>query len=275
MRVEITRTTPVFAPPRDSGVFVQWVMQDLGTSPAEFTFSLDRAESPTGPFTQVVSGLTEFHYFDKHVRSDTDSFEAQNLLSLRRTVYYRVVATSSAGTLAAVSEVGDRLPHRIAAMRRKIQRDIAVMLRAGAGLPFAILKRRHWGRRCPRCLDKVTKTVLDSKCPVCAGTGFQGAYHEPVRITARKGVTNVQTSVAPGGVSEVNQLDFTMLDYPLMAVDDVIVEIHTDRRFVVRAVTQTELRGVPVHQKLVMSELARDNVAYSVLVGNGASPTLY
>ncbi len=77
------------------------------------------------------------------------------------------------------------------------------------------------------------------------------------------------------GIVEVNQIDFTLLDYPAIAADDLLAELHSNRRYIVKHVTRTELRGVCVHQKLVISELARDSIEYRIVLGNGTTPALY
>ena len=274
MLLSITRTTPIYAPTAHSGVFVQWDVSDVPAS-GDLRFKLERAESPQGPFELVVNGLSDYHYFDGHVESQSSATEAQGHLSLQRHLYYRVTATAGASYVTAVEAVGDRLPTRQRLLRKKIQRDIAITFRVGSGVPFAVLKRRHWGTRCVACFDKLTKSITNAKCLSCFGTGYLNGYHAPVRVSARKGTTNVQTQIAPQGRVETNQIELTILDYPLLAPDDLIVEVNTDRRYIIRHVTRTELRGVPVHQKLVMSELARDSIEYSVQVGSGATPTYY
>jgi len=274
MLLKITRTTPIYAPTAHNGVFVQWTVTEVPAA-SDLRFTLERGEGPTGPFQLVASGLPDYHYFDQHLESTTNAYEAHGHLSLQRHVYYRVVAAAGSTVVTAVAEVGDQLPTRQRLLRKKIQRDIAVAFRVGNGVPLAILKRRHWGCRCTRCFDKLTKSVTNSKCTSCFGTGFVDGYHPAVKVSAKKGTMNVQTQVAPQGKVEINQIDLTVLDYPLIAVDDIVVELRTDRRYVVKHVTRTELRGVPVHQKLVMSELARDSIEYSVQVGSGATPTYY
>jgi len=273
MQVQITRTTPIYAPTPKSGVFVQWL---VSAPPAgAISFTLERGGGPNGPFETVAQGLTDYHFYDQHVESLTNAVEALGQLSLQRHIYYRVTALSGTESAQATAVVGDQLPRRQYLLRRKIQRDITVGFKVGSGTPWTVLKRRQWGVRCTKCFDKLTKMVTNSKCPVCLGTSYVGGYHDPVNITSRKGVTSVQTTVAPQGKIEVNLLEITMLDYPLVAQDDVFVERNTDRRYVVRHVTRTELRGVPVHQKVTLSELARDSVEYTVPVGAGSIPTYY
>lgn len=274
MQVSLKRTTPIFAPNASSGVFVQWSVSDVPTGETP-TFTLERAGGPEGPFTVVARNLAGFHFYDKHYEATSSATESPAPLALQKNLYYAVSATAGGIVARDVQPVGDQLPTRQFLLRKKIQRDIVIGFKIGSGIPMQILTRRRWGTRCPVCFDKLTKTVTNSKCTSCYGTGYTGGYHDPVRIQGRKGTTNVQVSMSPQGQAEVNQIDFTMLDYPLVATDDVFVEVRTGRRYVVKHVTRTELRGVPVHQKLVLSELARDSVEYLIPAGNGTTPVFY
>lgn len=258
MKITITRTTPTYLG-SNAGVFVQWIVEEAPVNTA-LEFTVYRAGSPSGPFEVVMEGLTAPHYYDQHIPSYPYEQTLAHM-SLQRTLYYRVEA---GGVTSATVPVGDRLPRRIQLMRRKMQRDFAVALRVGSGVPFSVLPRMHWGIRCTACFDKLTKKVMNTKCTTCFGTGFVDGYHTPYNILARKGTTNVQTSTAPQGVVEVNQIQVTLLDYPRVEVLDVLAETRQDRRYVVKHVTRTELRGVPVHQQAVVSELARDSIEYRI-----------
>lgn len=272
MRVVLTRTTPIYTNPATSGVFVQWHVEDPPTTP--LTFRLQKSGSPNGPFETLVSGFTGFHYYDA-IKPYVEGEEQQNPFSLQRDVFYTVTAEAAGTELSRMTlAVGDYLPRRQFLLRRKMHRDIRVGFKFNS-IPWVLFKRKQWGVRCTACYDSLTNTVLNSKCLVCFGTGFEGGYEAPFHLLARKGTTNPQISMAPQGLVEVNQIELTLLDYPTIAVDDVLSELRQNRRYVVKHVSRTELRGVPVHQKLVISELARDSVEYSLIVEMGASPTYY
>ena len=56
----------------------------------------------------------------------------------------------------------------------------------------------------------------------------------------------------------------TILDYPMVEIDDIIVEIRTNRRYLVKRKMSTEARRVLVHQDLQVSELSRSAVEYTI-----------
>lgn len=292
MEVKITRTTPIYRHPENTGVFVQWHVE--GTSTSDIVFKLERSGSPEGPFELVMDSLTSFHFFDdlRHVPVPepeitsaeactglpdtvvTPTRENVNFLSLHRQIYYRVTATTGGQTFEHVRPLGDNLPRKQYLLRRKIQRDIRVGFKF-SGIPLVVLKRRHWGTRCATCFDLLTKRVTKSKCDDCFGTGFEGGYFEPVRITGRIGVDNIQTQITQHGKVDTNQKQLTILDYPVLEEADIIVELRQNNRYIVRTITQTELQTVTVHQRAIISEVERDSIEYRLPVNTDHLPIIY
>ena len=278
MEVEITRTTPIYRSPESTGVFIQWVVKHPPVSGVGAA-RLERSGSPEGPFELVVDNINTYHYFDKFRDTPAPGLgltrENLNFLSLAREVYYRLTVLGADGSSArVVREVGDELPKRQSLLKRKIQRDIRVGFKFN-GVPIAVLKRKHWGIRCVDCFDLLTKRVTTSKCNTCFGTGFEGGYYEPVRISGRISVKNVQTDITVQGKADINQTQLTMLDFPILEDDDIVVHLNTNQRYIVKHVTRTELRTVPVHQKILLSELERSSVEYRLIVNKDHLPVIY
>lgn len=292
MELQITRTTPIYRHPETTGVFLQWTVE--GVTSADLIFKIERSGSPEGPFEDVIDNITTFHFFDalRHVpvpeptvpetdhcsgipdEPTVETRENLNFLSLHRQVYYKVTATHPDGEVSHIRPLGDELPRRQFLLRRKIQRDIRVGFKFNS-VPLVILKRRHWGLRCEVCFDKLTKQVTKSKCEECYGTGFKGGYFDPVRVNGRIGVDNIQTQIAQHGKVDVNQKQLTMLDYPILEEADIIAELRQNNRYIVKTITQTELRTVTVHQRAIISELERDSIEYRLVINADHIPVIY
>lgn len=277
--ITITRTTPIYRSPQQTGVFVQWVVEN----PADIvlqTYTLERAGSPDGPFETVIANLDHFQFFDDlrdQPAPSTGSRENLNFLSLHRQVYYRVSVRAESGvTYTSVpTPIGDRLDRRNMLLRRKLQRDLSVGLQKFNGVPVSILKRRRWGTRCPACFDALTKSVTKPKCEVCYGTGYDGGYWDPVETHARFTVTAPQTTITSMGKVDITQMRLYLLDYPVLEPDDIIVHKYMNRRYLVKQLTQTELRTVPVHQVAIINELPRDSVEYRIPINADTTPIVY
>jgi hypothetical protein len=276
MRVEITRTTPIYNNPATTGVFVQWKVEQPPANTA-IVFAIERAGSPEGPFEAIASNINTFHYFDggRHIPVPTDGTrENLNFLSLQRNIYYRITATAGTETVQSVEPVGDQLPRRQFLLRRKMHRDIRVGFKFSS-VPLIVLKRRHWGLRCRECFDLLTKKVTKSRCETCYSTGFEGGFFDPVKIEGRLSVYAVQEQMTQQDIVENEQKQLTVLDYPLLEIEDVVAELRMNKRYVVKHVSRTELRTVPVHQRAVLSELSRDAIEYRLFINEAHIPVIY
>lgn len=272
LSIQITRLLPLF--PR--GVFFQWDLVD-STESGTYVFDVYRSGSPEGPWTALITGAANiYNYSDVLPTTATQDAAEINQLSLTRGIFYRVVAIPpSSNRVEVVSVVEPRLdgPQRL--LKRKILRDESLMFRKLNGVEIAVCKRRHWGPRCTVCWDKVTKTVTRASCIACYGTGFTSGYFTPILTLGRRGTLPAAKQLAPQGVSEYRPTQVTILDAPKVEPDDLLVFLKDNKRFIVKAVIQTELKTVGVHQKLEVSELARSSIEYRLAVDAERIPPLF
>lgn len=277
--VEITRTTALFP----SAVFVQWNITRDETG--EHTVDLYRSGSPTGPWQEVALAMVDaYHALDEKFNlpptmGQTDLQLGLNLFSLSKEVYYKVVVTPPTGMAgryeSVPTSIEPALDVRTRLLKRKILRDEAVAFRRLNGVPLAVLKKRHWGKRCRECWDPVSNGATHEHCPYCYGTGIEHGFWNPVYVRGRKSAAPVQTQMSAHGDSDVKKVLFTLLDYPHVEKHDVIVDLRRNDRYEVEMVTATELKGVYVHQTVTASQLARSSVEFAVLVDPTNTPPLY
>jgi len=274
LTVEITRLLPLF--PR--GVFFQWDLINP-TEIGSYCFDVYRSGSPEGPWEPLLMGGVDiYNYSDVLPTTSTQDAGAINQLSLTRGIFYRVVVTPPSGrdySVEVVSVVEPRLagPQRL--LKQKILRDESLTFKKLNGVEIAVVKRMHWGPRCVKCWDKTTKTVTRANCSTCFGTGFSPGYFAPLLTLGRRGTIPSAKQIAPQGVAEYRPTQVTILDAPKVEPDDILVFLKDNKRFIVKAVLQTELRTVGVHQKLEVSELARSSVEYRLVVDPARIPPLF
>lgn len=256
MKPTITRIIPLY--PKTN--FVQWTVDDPDSIVS--SFSLLRSGSPSGPFEAVVSGLSADTFFFND--------ESPGPYGITTRIWYQVQATPLSGAINSV--LSD--PHSVSSNKydaknkilRKARRDLSITLSKLSGVRITILKRRRFGERCPDCYNPQTKDVVTSSCVTCYGTSYRGGYYEAFPTWAKIDPVSTQEIFDRSGPSEVAMFGVTILDYPLVELDDVIVENSTNRRFVVKRKASTESRGAVVHQDLQVSELSRAAVEYSIPV---------
>lgn len=272
--IKISRTIAI----HPGKLFLQW---DL-VSPTEagaYLFDVYRGASPDGPWTLLRGGAQNaYNHLDTLPAGPAAASNDQNDLSLSRGIFYRVVVTPPsgvAGQTEAVSIVEPTLDGRQRLLKRKMLRDLAMGLKKLNGIPVALVKRMHWGIRCTKCFDKYTKESVRANCTTCFGTGFSPGYHTPVITLARRSPTAVETTMAPEGKTDINVLQVWMLDVPRAEEDDVLIFLPDNRRFLIKKVLPTELKTVTVHQKLIVSELARSSVEFRLVVDSTRIPPLF
>lgn len=272
--ITITRTIPFYP----NGVFIQWDITDPSDTGTYF-FTVERSGSSGGPWETLLTDKPDiYNYVDRLATSQGATEEAPNQLSLVRGVYYRVTCTPpSGGTNRAVdvTAVEPRLEGRQRLLKRKILRDETVMLKKLNGVPVAVLKRRRWGTRCPKCFDKYTKESMRANCVNCYGTTFVGGYYEPIVTYAKRGTTPNIAVTTPQGKVDGATTNVTMLDIPGVQDQDILVFLNDNRRFEIKRVLPTELRTVTVHQRLEVNELARSGIEYRVKVDPLRIPKIF
>ncbi len=276
--VEITRTTALFP----SAVFVQWniAADETGTHLVD----LYRSGSPEGPWESVAASMADAYNcldnrFNLPPPPPGGARDGLNLFSLSREVYYQVVVTPPSGPANVFSSpprpIEPGLDVRTRNLKRKLLRDMAVGFKHLNGIPLIVLKRRHWGTRCPVCVDPVTHESVLEHCTTCFGTGFTGGYWSPVLIRGRRSTAPVQTQMTAHGDSDTKVVAFTILDYPHVEYKDIIVDLQRNDRYQIQMVASTELKSVIVHQVATASLLGRNSIEYSLLVDPTSTPPLY
>lgn len=274
LSVEITRLLPLF--PR--GVFLQWDLQNP-TETGTYTFDIFRSGSPEGPWeTLLLNGVNIYNYSDILPSTSTQDATDINQLSLVRGIFYKVTVTPPSGVanqVTAISIVEPRLDGKQRLLKRKILRDESLMFKKLNGVDIAVVKRMHWGPRCDKCWDKTTKTVTRANCITCFGTGFSPGYFNPVITLGRRGTLPIAKQISPQGIAEYRPTQVTILDAPKVEPDDILVFLKDNKRFLVKAAIQTELKTVAVHQKFEVSEIARSSIEYRLVVDPVRIPPLF
>lgn len=261
-RVEITRTIPIW--PRK--VYIQWVIR----KPSEdsgYTFNVFRSGSSEGPWEQIATDLADTYFFVDDNFSSNYGDRTPDLMSLHRTVYYKVTAVGTSDTAETVKVMEAGLDRRRRGIHRKLQRDARISLEKIVGTEVAILKKRRWGTKCTKCISSTGQSVR-AHCGDCHGTGIEGGYWNPVYGFAQRqrSVEPIQVGTATSGDVETHKFEVLMLNIPKVEPDDVLVFLRDGKRYLVDVVIPTQIHTVHVHQELVVSELARSSSEYRIKV---------
>ena len=284
-------------PQHPSAVALQWVLENV-TESGSFSFEIYRSGSPGGPWTLLDTVV------DVYLYADTLGDEDANTLAISRDIYYRVGAIPPSGvgnrvfspivnldglTEYSVSGPSEGIGYvldspgqyepqpatgqmqrptvagRKRLLKRALQRKIYIGLKKLYGVEFWLLKRRHFGTRCPNCYSKTARLVI-SGCPVCYGTSWDGGYYTPIDLLGKRETAPIQTVTTPQQKAEILRTQIVTLDFPRIDSDDLLVEKHANRRWIVTQRAEKTLKGVIVAQILDVSELSHKDDAYTVPV---------
>ena len=253
MKPEIRQVLPVYP----SHVYLQWTVEDKES--ALGTVHILRSQSQSGPYNVIAEvDSTEYSYSDHE----------PNLLGLTRNYWYIIKANSAySDTEYVLSEPKtaeyELTGHR-AKIARKARRDLKVQLERLNGVELIILKLRTFGPRCTKCFNPLTNDIMYSHCTECYGTTYVGGYHDPVRVYGKLDPVVVQESLGASGTNQSAVTGVTIVEYPVVEVNDIIIEARTNRRFKVVQKMQSESSRVLVHQDLQVTEISRAGIEYEV-----------
>lgn len=251
---EIKQVLPVYP----DYVHIQWTVEDREGSLG--SVDILRSGSPNGPFQEIQSGLTSRNYSYRDAEPSLHGFTTK--------YWYAIRATSSVNpSIKVISEpktVEYALEGHRAKIARKARRDLKVQLEKLNGVPLLILKKKRFGARCPECYSPATGESVFSNCNTCFGTTYEDGYHDPIKVFGKLDPVTIQPTLGTSGISESAVTGLTIVDYPEVEPEDLVVELRTNRRFKVLRRVVTESSRVLVHQDLQVSELSRSAAEYYI-----------
>jgi len=298
VKVFITEVLPW----KPNQVRLQWDLEEIDES-GSFVFEVYRSGSPGGPWTKIqdyvdvhigyddldiesanILALSRDLYYQirlippsgvlNQVDSPIVNLEGQaevTLLDSQPAIGYRV-------TDQAQFEVGPRtnlterpkdesaLDKRLRLLHRKILREQYLLLSKFNGIEYLLLKRRHFGTRCPECYDPTTRKVTLSHCDTCHGTSWEEGFFNPVAMLGRRLASQVQIDLTPQTKDDVDMTRIQLQSWPRIDEGDLLVEKARNRRFLVKQRYFTTLKTIPVHQTVSVSELERQAKEYAISV---------
>lgn len=241
---------------------VSWEIADLGPGVDidDYTFVVERSESPAGPFEVVSPPLVDQYSFRD---------ESVELREKWRIYYYRILVTdvpAGESCPSAVSYLGHE-PDRVGL---EMARLLQLTLRVQIGVPALVFKVRTSGPHCPECFDTRRKKRVKSDCLLCFDStyrgGFLGAVGTFINFTPSTKTINL------GGFHEMepHTTAIDMTGYPILSPGDLIVNT-LNQRFKVRQVQVRSKQGFIHRQIATVYEIPRTDRIYQFEI----DPTLF
>lgn len=235
----------------------QLILSD-GDSTGDYTLELHRSENPDGNFRYVSSlSWSQNSYIDPAVDTRNKN---------RR--YYYVIKIVDADTddvqessVVTVSPAPDLIALDIVRRER-------LLLRWYTKTKCYFLLARTFGTYCHECYDNTKRRTIKSKCTTCHGTGFEGGFFDPIPgyidIAPHPLIQQV-TNFGP--IQSIVSSAWTT-NYPLLKINDYVVELDTGLRWRVNQIGYNEKTRFVTKQILGLSQEPRGSIIYNIDMPN-------
>jgi len=195
---------------------------------------------------------------------DQDSYRC----STRNDIFYRVVVDDGIQEYNSKPESTlGILNQREWLLARDIIRKEYLRLLKYVGARGYLLKRRHYGPRCPTCIDHDVEEPVTSQCTSCFGTGYLGGYYNGLLYYLDlSGTTTSEDVKTPFGTVDNKQRTARCVAYPRIDSYDIWVDATRNKRHVLRKITTAvEMRGQPLVYVIEdMRELPASRIEYQI-----------
>lgn len=167
------------------------------------------------------------------------------------------------------AQVGDSLPRYQGLLHREINRRHWVLLKVLAGTEAILLRKKLYGKHCPKCYDKKTGTITKEGCQICYGTGVQGGYYPSIKTLAQFDASQENKIYTYFGKFEPNEIGMWTIYYPKIQAHDLVIRKKDLSIYRVESLAPTELLNKVSRQICRLTELPRTHNLYHLLEREG------
>ena len=240
-----------------------WEIENTRLDPHDFNWSVERSESPEGPWDPMAGPFQDrYRFIDNRV----------NLLDRWRNLYYRVksvrkddatnIIYSKAATLAAEP---DLIAKEIQLLERTVMREYT-------GRLCYLFPVRTFGQWCPNCMDAPGKgstfRKLRSGCLTCYDTKYARGFMNPIEISIQFDPSPKSSQQLATGETQQSNNTARFGNFPLVKPGDIIVEPE-NRRWRVVQVSSTERLRATVHHELTLHEIVKGDIEFQLPIDPG------
>jgi hypothetical protein len=231
---------------------LSWRLVDTSEDILDYTFAVQRSESPSGPFDIIGRPFQDRFTFVDNTLSTGHRW--------RKYFYQLRVAHVPSGEFLDFGPVSkDPDPDLIAL---ELRRHMQLLFREFAARRCWVLPARTFGQRCS-CYNATLKQKRTSGCKLCFDTGFVRGYLHPIESWIQidpSAKTEQNTNV---GAQQQSNTTARLSWYPPLKPRDLIIEPE-NRRWRVVQVNQTEQGRAAVHQEVQLHEIPPKDVEFAV-----------
>lgn len=245
-----------------------WELEPTTEDVWDYTFAVERSESPLGPWDPISASFTDSYSFRDIELNQQHRY---------RTFYYRIKVTHVPTSNAAYSSSA-HLGAEPDLIALEVRRNEMILFKEHIGRLCWIFPRRTFGQRCPNCYDPVSGHQVREKCLTCYDTTFVRGFLDPIEMWVQFDPTPRHHENMQLAKTQQENSTARALDFPPLKPGDIIVEVE-NKRWRVERVTPTERLRTPLHQELVLHAIEKGDIEYKLpirledLAGFQASPS--
>lgn len=135
-----------------------------------------------------------------------------------------------------IVDAGNHLSYPFSADAENIIKQVSTEI-SNSGCTGKLLKRKTWGRKCSKCVDFAGQASVNEHCDECLGTGISGGYFPGISLGIIKDSIATQEAVSMAGSMQAEKVQGRCIAYPWICAGDVWAEDHTNKRYMIQAVT--------------------------------------
>jgi len=228
-----------------------WEVENTFEDPLDFTFVVERSESPLGPWDPVSEPFSDRYFFRDVVIPSFNRY---------RKLWYRIRVTRILDDKVAYSEIDTRGPEPDL-IALEVRRQELLLFQEHIGRQVWIFPIRTFGQRCPACYDRVQRVRLKSACLTCYNTGFTRGFMDPIVSWVQIDPAVEVTQPGPLMQDQTQNATARLPWFPPLKTGDVIVEAE-NVRWAVNPVTTTQRLRAPLHQEVTIHHIPESDIEY-------------
>ena len=256
---ELPITALEILPYHGQGFIYRWELNETFSAPGPFTFIVQMAPTPEGPWEDLSAPLQDTYYWADE-RKPVGKTSSRN---------YRIYLEDGKGKEYASEPV---MPCSDLSLQefltaREILRKEELNARRFAGVRGQVWISAEYGTRCPACLDPITGQVRNSHCSKCHGTGFYPSHYGPFDMWLQfsQKQNHGMSHGESGGTKDDKPYSVRAVGTPRLKKNDVLRDIATGKMYYIQSVTNAaEIRRIPIVQSLSVSEAATTDQCYDL-----------
>jgi hypothetical protein len=231
-------------------------LNPLATYPDDFILQVENSRAG-GPWEVLAADLKDSCFFVDDRKRNYNKYmnECYRLrlmsMSTGENLVSGVVNAGSYGVYPFSAEAENVI--------KQVEKDIEL-----SGCEGVLLKKKHWGTRCPDCTDFDDQGTVNEHCPRCLGTGFDGGFYQGISMSIKKEEIKAGEKQGEDCVEKSEIISARCVAYPWVRYGDVWVEKYTNKRFFIDKVSPTSTyKHVDLVYGILMHRIEYNDVMYT------------